>query len=270
MSYADENNRNSNNGGSARNGAARSSHQNALAQNRQDAYRSGNGAARTSSSGSTSGTRNSSGAGSSSGSSKKTEKKYVIRRIVFAAIVLLIFVLLIVGIAKLIKSISSPKKKTEAPLMTEVRFEAGDVGPAAEQLLTDSGRTAVAEGAFVRYETDITQINFHVLGNYKINVLFTDAQGAESKYSVTVRVVDTVPPEGVARDQVTAKGVALDVGAFIVPGSVVDQTDVAVSLLKEPDYNKVGVQTVDILLEDRGGNQTRLTASLTVTEDDAE
>ncbi|MBP5780302.1 MAG: hypothetical protein J6X34_03595, partial [Clostridia bacterium] len=83
---------------------------------------------------------------------------------------------------------------------------------------------------------------------------------------VQIRVVDTVPPTGVAVDRFTEKGQALKVEDFIAPGSVRDETDVAVSIENEPDYNKVGTQTISILLVDRGGNQTRLTASVTVTE----
>lgn len=252
--------RSSSNGGGT---SARGSHQSALESegSRSNAVRSssgnGNGGSQVRSSGS--GNRSTSG-------QSGTEKKYIIRRIVFGLIVLALLILIIVGIVNLIKGIVKPKTDNgNSPVMSEVRFEAGDIGPAAEQLLTTYGKAALEKGAFVRYETDISQLNFHKLENYKIKLIYTDENGTESSYTVTVKVVDTVPPQGVARDRMTVKGVPLEVGDFIE--SVSDQTDVAVSLVKEPDYNKVGVQTVDILLEDRGGNKTRITASLTVTED---
>lgn len=250
------------------------SHSSALAKERESVQRStssaaasGTGTARSTSSGAAR-TGGQGTAGSSSGASARNDqKKYMIRRIVFALVVLAVIALLIFAIVKIAKAVSGQNKKVENVVMNEVSFEAGEYGPAAEQLLTETGRTAVLNGARIEYETDIGQINFHVLGTYKIILIFTDTEGNKERHTVNINVVDTVPPTGVAKDMYTVKGQALGVGDFIVPGSVKDETDVAVSLLTEPDYNKVGTQTVDILLEDRGGNKTRLTASLTVTEE---
>ncbi|MBP5780192.1 MAG: hypothetical protein J6X34_03025 [Clostridia bacterium] len=198
--------------------------------------------------------------------SQNDQKKYMIRRIAFLVIALLIILLFVLAIVGIARAVSKPKKKTEDVLMKEVLFEAGEYGPAPEQLLTETGRDAVLKGARVEFETDIGQFNFHVLGTYRVNLLFTDLEGNISRHSVQIRVVDTVPPTGVAVDRFTEKGHALKVEDFISPGSVRDETDVAVSIENEPDYNKVGTQTISILLIDRGGNQTRLTASVTVTE----
>ncbi|MBO4327440.1 MAG: hypothetical protein J5950_09225 [Clostridia bacterium] len=250
------------------------SHSSALAKERESAQRStssgassGSGTIRSTSSG-TARTGGYGTAGRSSGANARNDRnKYMIRRIVFALVVLAVIALLIFAIVKIAKAVSGQKKNVEDVVMSEVSFEAGEYGPAAEQLLTETGRTAVLEGARIEYETDIGQINFHVLGTYKIILIFTDTEGNKDRHTVKINVVDTVPPKGVAKDVFTVKGHPLSVGDFIVPGSVDDATDVAVSLLTEPDYNKAGTQTVDILLEDRGGNKTRLTASLTVTED---
>ena len=201
---------------------------------------------------------------------RKSERKYVVRRAVVLGIALALIILIIVGIVAIARSIKKGGNSTgnggNDPVMSEVAFEAGQNGPAAEQLLTDSGKEALAGGATVVYETDISQINFHVLGNYKVSLIYTAPDGNAQKYAVTIKVVDTVPPTGVARDRVTAKGAALTVADFIDLDTVRDETDVSVRLVSEPDYDRVGVQTVDIILEDRGGNQIRLTASLTVTE----
>ena len=199
---------------------------------------------------------------------KNNKQKYTIRRIVFALVVIAIIALLVFVIVKIAKAVSGSKKPAEAPVMAEVAFEAGEYGPAAEQLLTETGRNKVLQGGRVEYDTDIGQINFHVLGVYKVFLVFTDTDGTPSRHEVQIRVVDTVPPAGVAADCYTVKGRELSVSDFIVPGSVKDETDVAVSFIApQPDYNTSGTQTVNILLRDRGGNETRLTATLIVTEE---
>ena len=241
-------------------------HSSALANQRSSDVRS----AGTSSSGARRPSPSGSGADASrnqsSSKAQADQKKYMIRRIAFLVIALLIILLIILAIVGIAKAVSKPRKKTQDVLMKEVLFEAGEYGPAAEQLLTETGRDAVLKGARVEFETDIGQINFHVLGAYKVNMLYTDLDGNISRHSVQIKVVDTVPPTGVAVDRFTEKGQALKVEDFIASGSVRDETDVAVSIENEPDYNTVGTQTISILLVDRGGNQTRLTASVTVTE----
>lgn len=196
------------------------------------------------------------------------KKNYTLRRILFLLIVLALIALLVLVIVKIVKAVSTPKKPAEGPVMTDVAFEAGEYGPAAEQLLTETGRDVIARGGRIEYDTDIGQINFHVLGIYKVVLIFTDTEGTRSNHAVIIRVVDTVPPTGVAVDRYTVKGEALSVADFIAPGSVKDETDVAVSFIDpQPDYNTAGTQTVNILLRDRGGNETRLTATLIVTEE---
>ena len=205
-------------------------------------------------------------AGKTGGDPKNNKNVYLMRRIVFAAVVIAVIVLLIVLIVAISKAASKPKKPAEGPVMSAVAFEAGEYGPAAEQLLTETGKAVTSQGGRIEYETDITQINFHVLGVYKVILIFTDTDGTRSRHNVEIHVVDTVPPSGVAVDRYTVKGQPLSVADFIAPGSVRDETDVAVSFMgPEPDYNTEGTQTVNILLRDRGGNETKLTASLTVT-----
>jgi len=183
---------------------------------------------------------------------------------------ILIITLLILGIVKLVRKILTPKPQVEAPVLTNVLYEAADSGPAIEQLLTDTGRQAVSEGTQIAFAESFNEINFHVLGAYKVNVECTALDGTKETYPVTITVQDTVPPVAVAKDNTVQLGTVLTVGDFIEPDSVYDMTDVAVSLAETPDYTKVGTQTVDILLEDRGGNQTRLTASLTIWDTEAE
>ncbi len=197
---------------------------------------------------------------------KKLKRKYMIRRAAAIVIALAILALVIFGIVKLAKAIFGRREKNVVPVMSSVVFEAGSSGPAAEQLLTETGKKEIAAGAQIYYETDITQINFRIPGTYRVYLIYRQAGGEETRYETAIEVRDTVPPVGVARDRVVKKGTALTVTDFIQ--SVSDETDVAVSLLTEPDFGKVGVQVIDILLEDRGGNRTRLTASLTVTEEE--
>ena len=200
---------------------------------------------------------------------RKMQRKYMIRRIVVCVIVLAVLALLIFGIIKLVKRIFTPKQVVKSPVVTAIDWEAGSGFPDAERFLSETGKTEAESGARIALETDLAQLNFNVLGVYKVMLLYTGVDGSETRYTSTINIKDTTPPKGVAApDLWTYAGEPLPVGKFIE--SVDDATDVAVSLIREPDYNTIGVQTVEILLEDRGGNQTKLTAQLTVLEKPAD
>ncbi|MBO5076791.1 MAG: hypothetical protein J5584_04255 [Clostridia bacterium] len=200
---------------------------------------------------------------------RKIRRKYMIRRIVVCVIVLALLALLIFGIVKLVKRIFTPKQVVKSPVVTAIDWEAGSGFPDAELFLSETGKTGAESGARIALETDLAQLNFNVLGVYRVMLLYTGVDGSETRYTSTINIIDTTPPQGVAApDLWTYAGKPLPVINFIE--SVDDATDVAVSLIREPDYNTIGVQTVEILLEDRGGNQTKLTTQLTVLEKPAD
>lgn len=200
---------------------------------------------------------------------RKMQQKYLIRRIVVGVIVLALLALLIFGIVKLVKRVFTPKQVVKSPVAAAIDWEAGSGFPDAELFLSETGKAEAESGARIALETDLAQLNFNVLGVYKVMLLYTGIDGSETRYTSTINIKDTTPPQGVAAPNPwTYVGESIPVGNYIE--SVTDATDVAVSLIREPDYNTVGVQTVEILLEDRGGNQTKLTTQLTVLEKPAD
>ncbi|MBQ3867501.1 MAG: hypothetical protein II789_03030 [Clostridia bacterium] len=200
---------------------------------------------------------------------RKMQRKYLIRRVVVGIIVLAVLALLVFGVVKLAKRVFTPKPVVKSPVVKEIVWEAGSGFPAAELFLSDTGKAEKENGAQIAVETDMSQLNFNVQGAYRVMLRYTGVDGEETQYTATIRVVDTIPPQGVAASNLwTYVGEPRPVADYIE--SVNDATDVAVSLVREPDYDTPGIQTVELLLEDRGGNQTRLTAQITVLEKPAE
>lgn len=92
-------------------------------------------------------------------------------------------------------------------------------------------------------------------GEYRIKVksgLFT--------HSCTLIVEDTIPPAGEAVPVRLGTGSTCEAERFVT--NIVDATAVTVSFVTEPDFAKNGSQPVQILLTDRGGNETALDAEL--------
>lgn len=79
----------------------------------------------------------------------------------------------------------------------------------------------------------------------------------------TLHVIDTTAPVVVSKD------VSLDYGAKCLPEdfieSIEDITETKVSFAKEPDYNSIGQQEVELLVADLAGNETKVNASLVIS-----
>lgn len=95
-------------------------------------------------------------------------------------------------------------------------------------------------------------------GEYAVKVksgLFT--------HKCTLIIQDTIPPKGQAvRRQVDLGAVC---GAEEFVENIEDATEVTVSYLEEPDFTKVGSQSVEVVLTDKGNNRTILEAEMFVT-----
>ena len=137
---------------------------------------------------------------------------------------------------------------------SEVFVEAGDTMATTSDFLDDPV-------PWITCETDLSQWDSTMLGEYKVTFSwFGLTQDAKLK------IRDTIPPEGETRDlTMTVKDhpAATD---FIV--SYHDATKVDIRFIIDPDMQEEGKQTVNILLEDQGGNHTILKATLNIYDEE--
>lgn len=118
----------------------------------------------------------------------------------------------------------------------------------------------VVEAQTSSFQTDISSIDMNKIGDYVVSILADGYQGTS-----TLHVVDTIPPAGQA---VNVSGYLL---ASRTPEEFVtaveDATQVSYAWQQEPDVTKAGTQEVGVILRDEGGNETVVTAQLTLKED---
>lgn len=133
-----------------------------------------------------------------------------------------------------------------------VTVEAGGQAPGLESFVL-----AGKEAAFI---TDIGETDFHKVGEYKVEVMVDGV-----KYTSVMRIADTIPPAAEVRDVEGYALVPRSPEDFVV--SVEDATEVTAAFRGEPDLTKAGVQEVEIVFTDGGGNETVKQAKLTLTED---
>ena len=84
-------------------------------------------------------------------------------------------------------------------------------------------------------------------------------------YKSILEVRDTIVPTARPVDREVPSGRVVEAREFVT--DIIDATEVSVSFANEPDFKRVGVQEVTVLLEDEGGNITDQKALLTVLED---
>ena len=117
------------------------------------------------------------------------------------------------------------------------------------------------DAALYTDQAAVDRINASGLGTYLITG--TNA-GQSCQCVVTVR--DTVGPD------LKVKALVLEQGKTAMASEFVDTTwdlsgDVTVTLAKEPDYTKLGVQTVTVEARDASGNVTAMETTLEIRED---
>ncbi len=129
------------------------------------------------------------------------------------------------------------------------RVEAG-VQVTASDFLKNGDKDAV-------FAQDSQPFDTGVPGEYHIRVksgLFT--------HSCTLIIQDTVAPTADAVQAKVGIGTVCRADKFVT--NIVDATAVTVSYVEEPDFNKPGLQTVEIILADRGRNFTIVRSELFV------
>lgn len=134
-----------------------------------------------------------------------------------------------------------------------ITIEAGEAIPGVEDFLYNPGQGTHAE-------TDLTNIDSREPGTYPV-----DFTWLFFKASSELVIQDTVAPVGETRDLLCKIGDKPKAEDFVV--SMSDETDISVRYVLEPTLNKEGTRNVNIVLEDKGGNQTILKANLTLYDE---
>lgn len=135
--------------------------------------------------------------------------------------------------------------------------ESGDQWPEAAAFLTDE---ETYEKDVISYASDIGALQTAVPGNYPVKLALRD-----KTFSATIVVQDTVAPVGTAKDLTLVNPESLDPRDMVAEFH--DVTEVSIRFETEPKLDKSSQQQVTLLLEDQGGNVTRLQANLTVVID---
>lgn len=194
-------------------------------------------------------------------SKKMSRAKRRQRALLWSSAVVLVLVL--IALLVFVLTLSSIQAMYHPKLVTKLTIEAGEKLPAAEELL--SGQ----QDAEIYYVTDLSAIDTKVPGTYSVKVcakanlkmeIFSEAVTK----TVTVTVVDTVAPTGTTRDLTVLPGSLPTAEDFVV--SVEDMTAVTASFVTEP-VDDQDHQVIEVRLTDAGGNETVLTANLTVLID---
>jgi len=136
---------------------------------------------------------------------------------------------------------------------SNMQWEAGNGIPAAAVFLEKQNVKATIL-------TNLKSLDLSIPGSYPVEI-----QIGTKTYESTLQVVDTVPPKGTPVNQQGGVNGRLEAEAFVT--DIEDKTPVTVSYASEPDFSRGGTQTVTIVLTDAGGNETELTAELTLLED---
>ena len=131
-----------------------------------------------------------------------------------------------------------------------VTIEAGDPLPEKKDFLID-------DWDWISMDTDISGVNTGI--PVTMEVIFS--LGPLEKSSLFI-VRDTIAPTGEAQDLVSDSNAVLTPEDFVT--SYDDITDVRLVFVKAPDMKTEGEQTIEIALEDLGGNRTVLTSKLLV------
>lgn len=137
-----------------------------------------------------------------------------------------------------------------------VTIEAGTRYPWPDQFLAaeDVGKVDIF------YAEDVSKVDTRIPGTYPLTLKI-----GEEIYSSQVSVVDTVAPTGSTQDLVLVYPATAEASQFVTDTQ--DVTEVTVSYKEAPNFEQEGEQTVSIALTDAGGNETVLTASLTMIFD---
>lgn len=135
-------------------------------------------------------------------------------------------------------------------ISTEYTLEAGGAVDPSELVRYGGKAPVVVEG--------LTAEQIHTPGEYEMKVRL-----APFTYKVKVTVVDTIPPQAQVQEVYGMYGESLAPEAFVA--SVKDGTEVTIAFESEPDYRQAGMQDVRLVLTDKAGNVSRVTAPLFIS-----
>jgi len=134
----------------------------------------------------------------------------------------------------------------------KVTIEAGAEFPQANVFLKDQTKQAV-------YITNIKEIETSNLGTYDLKI-----ESGGRKYKVKLEIKDTLAPEAEIKNVDLYEGRQVEPQEFIK--GIKDATNVKVAYKTTPDFNKIGIQDVVLLLEDEAGNKAEYQARLRVSK----
>ena len=134
-----------------------------------------------------------------------------------------------------------------------VTIEAGSPAPGIEAFIKNNPKN-------YSFITDMSSVDTSRPGPVPVKI-----KGLIFSYNAELRIMDTTPPEGTAKDVLWPLNKPLSADLFVEKTR--DVTDVSVSFNKEPQTTSAGVQTVEILLTDEGENTSVITSKLTLVDD---
>ena len=149
-----------------------------------------------------------------------------------------------------------PTSAPESPLNSFVYAEAGEELPPAKNFLKDAN-----SDQFAYYLSDTAHIDTRVCGIYHVQI-----QCGDKTYEGDIIVRDTMPPAAVTKTVTVRKGAEVKPADFIE--SVNDSTDITMEFVSAPDTGSRGTFTVEIILRDGYGNETKVTAQMIVDADE--
>lgn len=135
--------------------------------------------------------------------------------------------------------------------------ESGEAFPDAAEFLMDEEE---AEKEIVTYVKDISTLQTNVPGSYS-----AELKCREKIIPVTIVVRDTVAPEAAVKELSLVNPQTVKPEDFVESYS--DETEVLIRFAAEPVLDESGSQKVVVVLEDQGGNETRLETALNVIVD---
>lgn len=172
----------------------------------------------------------------------RARKQQIHRRV---CILLLVMILAAAGIGYLVLS-------AKRPVVDHLIMEAGD-----DITLTDFLTSQDTQAAFV---TDITQIDTAVPGEYTVTI-----QAGRKEYTAKLTIADTTAPTAQSVPVTIFSGDELSAADCVT--DISDATEVTVSFESEPHLTSAGEKTVTVVLTDMGGNETKLSTTITVLTD---
>lgn len=138
------------------------------------------------------------------------------------------------------------------------------VGSLAYKVCRVEAGVAVSPSDFLKngdaeavFTEDSQPFDIRVPGEYQIKV-----KSGFFTHNCTLIIQDTIAPKADAVQAKVGIGTICRAEKFVT--NIVDATAVTVSYVEEPDFNKPGLQTVEILLADRGRNFTIVRSELYV------